>query len=319
MKIAAILVSVAAAISAGAISEESKTIEGQVFIVTGAHESIKLGLVAVAAFNQEEFARSISAVQPGLEAERQELDGLKPSVQRLTSKTKALRDAAWRQHPKTLSRSDASMATTWSELFARASVIASRISWRKQYLASAAPFFKSLPKPIGIVKTDADGKFKLDVSSDKIVLAATATRKVLDEQENYFWAINVKPPANVTLSNDNLTDAASAESALQTGPLSETAGEKDSTKTLSSELEQLIAAASKLASDLKSNAPPAATQPESPQTVTLTRPVVLQIEYGSVSLPAGTKLQFISRDAANVRVRYMGADQLIPISSTDFK
>jgi len=86
VKIAAILVSVAAAISAGAISEESKTIEGQVFIVTGAHESIKLGLVAVAAFNPEEFARSISALQPVLEAERQELDGLKPSVQRLTSK-----------------------------------------------------------------------------------------------------------------------------------------------------------------------------------------------------------------------------------------
>jgi hypothetical protein len=82
------------------------------------------------------------------------------------------------------------------------------------------------------------------VTGDKIVLAAMATRQVLDEQENYFWAITVKPPANVTLSNDNLTDAASAESALQTRRLSETAGEKDTAKTLSSELEQLIAAAS---------------------------------------------------------------------------
>jgi len=318
VKIAAIVVSVAAAMPAAAM-EESKTIEGQVFIVTGAHESIKLGLVAVAAFNQEEFARSISAVQPGLEAERQELDGLKPSVQRLTSITTALRDAAWRQHRKTLSRSDASTATGWSKLYASASVLSSRISWRKQYLASAAPFFKSLPKPIVIVKTDADGKFSLDVPSDKIVLAGTATRKVLDEQENYFWAIDVKPPANVTLSNDNLTDAASEESALRTRRLSETAGEKDTAKTLSSELEQLIAAASKLAPDLKSNAPPASTQPQSPQSVTLTQPVVLQIEYGSVTLPVGTRLQFVSRDAANVRVRYMGSDQLIPISSTDLK
>lgn len=53
--------------------------------------------------------------------------------------------------------------------------------------------------------------------------------------------------------------------------------------------------------------------------VTLTRQVTLKIPYGEIVLPAGKKLSAISRDNANVVIRFDGADHIIPISSTDLK
>jgi hypothetical protein len=53
------------------------------------------------------------------------------------------------------------------------------------------------------------------------------------------------------------------------------------------------------------------------QFVTLTKPVPVQIPYGSTILPPGTKLQLLSRDAQTVDVRYLDSRYTIPISSTD--
>ncbi len=63
---------------------------------------------------------------------------------------------------------------------------------------------------------------------------------------------------------------------------------------------------------------PAATVPStSGQFVTLTKPVPVQIPYGSTILPPGTKLQVLSRDQQTVDVRYQDARYTIPILSTD--
>jgi hypothetical protein len=53
------------------------------------------------------------------------------------------------------------------------------------------------------------------------------------------------------------------------------------------------------------------------QFVTLTKPVTIQIQYGSTLLPAGTKLPVLSREAQTVDIRYMDSRYSIPISSTD--
>lgn len=53
--------------------------------------------------------------------------------------------------------------------------------------------------------------------------------------------------------------------------------------------------------------------------VTLTRPVTIQVSYGTTVLKAGTKLPVLSRDPQNVDIRYLDARYSIPISSTDSK
>jgi hypothetical protein len=62
-------------------------------------------------------------------------------------------------------------------------------------------------------------------------------------------------------------------------------------------------------------------QPTAPneQFVTLTKPVPVQVPYGSTVLQPGTKLQVLSRDQQTVDVRYLDARYTIPISATDLK
>jgi zinc-ribbon domain len=55
------------------------------------------------------------------------------------------------------------------------------------------------------------------------------------------------------------------------------------------------------------------------ETVTLTKPVSVQLQSGTVTLPAGTKLEFVSQVGTKVHVRYLNSDQMIPISATDLK
>jgi hypothetical protein len=59
------------------------------------------------------------------------------------------------------------------------------------------------------------------------------------------------------------------------------------------------------------------TPSATPQSITLTAPVMIQIPYGQTTLQPGTKLPVVSRDAQTVVIEYMGAKYPIPASSTD--
>jgi hypothetical protein len=62
-------------------------------------------------------------------------------------------------------------------------------------------------------------------------------------------------------------------------------------------------------------APLASSTP--PQLVTVLKPVRIKIAYGEATLSPGTQLRIILRAGQTVTVDYMGASQVIPISSTD--
>ncbi len=67
----------------------------------------------------------------------------------------------------------------------------------------------------------------------------------------------------------------------------------------------------------ESSSAPAPPAPEPPKTVTITRPVPIRVPYGLAQIPAGTKLPYTVRGPNTVRVRYMGAEYDVPITSTD--
>jgi hypothetical protein len=78
----------------------------------------------------------------------------------------------------------------------------------------------SLPMPISSVKTDADGRFRLQVPrTGEFVLVATASREFGGGSESYIWAVvdslDGKDSKQVFLSNDNLAQAYSPESVIQ--------------------------------------------------------------------------------------------------------
>jgi len=246
-------------------SAKDNFIDGQVFIVTG-HESVKLGLVTVAAYRPDEFASAAASTQSRIESERPKLDAVRVIAVQMAAVSSELERAVTTADIRAF-KSDA-----WSTLFSDCTKIemntnrlSHRVTWRADYLNSGAPYFKNLPHPIASVKTDADGKFKLELpsSTDQVIVVASATGHVpTGERENYFWAVKVTPPATVTLSNDNLTDSGATDSVLQTlhlltsrpemvdGILTETPYEQDTADKLKDELRKLKSDADKLKHDL---------------------------------------------------------------------
>src|SRR5215467_5181956 len=241
-------------------------IDGQVFIVTGGHERVKLGLVTVAACRPDEFASAAASIQSQIESERAKLDAVRVIAVQMAAVASELERAVTTADIRAFKSDD------WSTLFSDCTKIeintnrlSHRVTWRAGYLNSGAPYFKNLPHPIALVKTDADGKFKLELpsSTDQVIVVASATRHVpTGESENYFWAVKVTPPATVMLSNDNLTDSGATDSVLQTlhlltsrpemvkGVVTEIPYEQDTADTLKDELGKLKADADKLKHDL---------------------------------------------------------------------
>jgi hypothetical protein len=63
--------------------------------------------------------------------------------------------------------------------------------------------------------------------------------------------------------------------------------------------------------------PPQQQLQQQQQMITLTRPVPIQTESGTVTLPVGTKVQFVSQINTKVHVYYLNRDYTIPIDATD--
>ena len=255
-------------------------IDGQVFIVTSGHESVKLGLVAVAACRPDEFASAIASTKSQIESERVKLDNIRPSATGTVELASRLVDGVKKDV------TSPSWATAYKmslEFKTNAEHLADRVSRRSEYLNSAAPYFKNLPHPIALVKTDVDGKFKMELPSsvDQVIIVANTTRQVLlGPLENYFWAVKVKPPATITLSNDNVTHAASGDSALQTLALAGIPNEEDTADNLKSEGRNLVTDAQKIGRELGLDTLPAPPPPQQQlqqqqqqQMITLTQPV----------------------------------------------
>jgi hypothetical protein len=292
-------------------------IDGQVFIVTGGHESVKLGLVAVAACRPDEFASAVASTKSQIESERPKLDDIRLRANKSVELTSHLVDVVNEEVISSFSATLYNVSVDCIKLKVNAEHLADRVSRRSEYLNSAAPYFKNLPHPIALVKTDADGKFKMELPSpiDQVIIVASTTRQVLLGQlENYFWAVKVKPPATTTLSNDNLTHAASSDSALQTLMLTGVPNEEDTADSLKSEGRKLATDTEKILGEIGVPTPP---PPQQPQMISLTQPVPVQTESGTVTLPVGTKLQFFSQINTKVHVYYLNRDYTIPIDATD--
>jgi hypothetical protein len=81
-------------------------------------------------------------------------------------------------------------------------------------------YFNNLPTALAVTKTDADGKFSLQLpQKGEFILAAQAQRLVSNNTEKYFWLIRIHPDGKsvmqVMLSNDNLITVNSSESAVR--------------------------------------------------------------------------------------------------------
>ena len=189
---------------------------GQIFIVTKGHESKKLGLVAVAVFDEKEAKDAIDSVRAKTLPDVARLQKLLPGLKNFSM-------AAW--HSLDLIREEYVRGRSPLELYEASRELqqdAVQLRGNAQkyltYLLSARRFFKELPQPIATTKTDADGNFVIQIPDDRdLVIGAAATRAVFGDTESYHWLVRVPkpPPSRIMLSNDNL--ASTGDSILAAG------------------------------------------------------------------------------------------------------
>jgi hypothetical protein len=207
-----------------------KTIDGQVFIVTAGAQAIKLALVQVAAIPRTEIEKHISDVEMRIASERTKADFSATEASEAAQRTKQaiaggfgewMRRVA-REHPNDHSpeipRAESQKFHAAEQRAAKAAGRLDEALTRQKLLHSAVPYFEGLPQPAATAKTDADGRFQLNIPDEgDYVLVASSTRVVFNTVEKYFWIVRVRAgDSKVTLSNDNLTTSASADSVVTT-------------------------------------------------------------------------------------------------------
>jgi hypothetical protein len=155
-------------------------VTGQVFIVTGGYQSVKLGLVSVEAFDPQECAAAIERVRRQTETEERGLAAIQPTAKEIAAVLKRRNDEAFStMWAAARSGKTAPIPEHSSEVLAKAEVLANFVLPRRQaFLRSGAPYFKALPRPKASAKTDADGNFRLELPHrGEFIIGAVATRK----------------------------------------------------------------------------------------------------------------------------------------------
>ena len=218
----------------------NREVKGEIFIVTAGHESVKLGLVEIGAFQAAGLNALIESVKKKIAEQEAQLAPISNAADKLESSAKQEDEDAthkWIYQGKERFRAISDRAST---LWIDSSKLASRVKSHSKYLQPAMPFFEVLPQPVAASKSDSDGKFTMKLpSSGEIVLCAAADRKVGESTEHYYWMVKVTGNADapITLSNHNLATSDAPESLIR---VAEDSGVKaGSLEDLRSELNKL--------------------------------------------------------------------------------
>jgi len=211
-------------------------LNGEVFIVTKGGENVRLGLVTVQAISEDKMkefiAKKSSESKTEIEKLQKEIEKAEIELADAEKEAKSSEKERDRRFAILLN----SLASKKADSYHKDSVkihesklnilIDKRknldsLKSKQNYYGSAAFYFNDLPDPITSAKTDADGRFTLFISRERrVALAAHASRQVSNKKEKYYWLVWVsldeKPPGNIFLSNDNLTDVGAKDSVITT-------------------------------------------------------------------------------------------------------
>ncbi len=226
---------------------------GDIFIVTRGGQNYKMGLVSVLLFDEDTFSRLMTAktskrseerakLRPAYDAAMQALRDANREEQLAQAAQEAahkkvmanLRDDLhdWGGFQKMLAK-DESLQKQWYALIGVAgkkemAVSAARhdldhVASEYSYCDTCDFLLRDLPHPRATTKSDADGHFVVRLQfARRYGLLARAQRQVIDEVEDYCWALWIafgQPQrTRLFLSNDNLVQQVSVESAFKAEP-----------------------------------------------------------------------------------------------------
>jgi hypothetical protein len=195
-------------------SPSAPEVSGDVFIVTKGGTNIKLGLVEIFIYKENnikpyikskyEFAKAkILPLQADLNKMKHEVEKLKKECDETTKHEDRYKDIDDEKYTADLHASR-EIIYKYSDKYNEFHKTYDELS---RYVG-AEYYIRGLPIPMLTTKTDADGKFTINLKSGKYALIASASRTIGEDKEVYYWLIwvSVKPNQrnNIMLSNDNL-------------------------------------------------------------------------------------------------------------------
>jgi hypothetical protein len=352
-----IVVSAALPLATCSHSLLDREISGQVFVVRGDGQSVKLGRVEVRIFDANELANQLRSASQSLAEDRAEAEKLKQRTEQFEAKLKRIVD-----HLGELARATSLEATdqrfSHLESSGMGLVIVdvprlkTDVEHYTDYVASAAPLFAKIAlRPLVSAKTDADGRFTVTAPrGHSLAAVASAERYAGDSEELYFWAINV-PGDTVMLSNDNEVSSRSGDSLVHCTVLRrDIMSDLKEKQELEARLRNLVKQTSDLVEQasvipgvlpdgkprfdrsvvmglLEEPSPPPGLSPgkdakndaATTGSIKLLQPISIQIPSGGTSvLPAGTVLQYSALQNGYLRVHYAGTTYWVPKGQTDF-
>ncbi len=207
-------------------SPELRRLRGQIFIVTNARANVRLGMVTVSAVREAEVRAYLDAKAKDAAEQTTRLEVALASAERAVAVSQVAVRAAkkadereWRQfleHPSMpYNSAEYQRAIRAAEKHRDENAVAvARVQRQLSLLGTSEYLCSSIPAGAASAKSDADGRFTLDVpAGEEIVLAAQASRQVFGTSETYCWL--VKPTGEETLlSNDNQVTSGEAQFGL---------------------------------------------------------------------------------------------------------
>jgi hypothetical protein len=302
---------------AGSLAEQTaaQTISGQVFIVTRAHETVKLALVPIEIYRADDVEAAITAVDASLQADRERMASFNAVVDaqyktaELASEllSKAVRDSY------SVPRLNAAESGAGLEhALSRLQLAAAK---RNAFLNGGAKYFARLRKdarPVASTKSDADGKFVVPIpDSGRFAIAASAQRETPNTVELYSWLVRAEPQVNLT--NENLTETDDQSSFLKRKRDDPLADPSMSEASLSAMLNKIK---TDYADVIQAIADARAGKFKARVVTTRTR---LQTPRGEIIVDPGTVLQVISIDGDSLTVSSVYGAATIPLSATEIK
>ncbi|MDB4747719.1 hypothetical protein OAF95_05535 [Akkermansiaceae bacterium] len=185
--------------------KEEVEVEGQVFVVTKGRENIKMGLTPIYVVSDEEFQKIAAELAEEIQSFRVEGIQWEANSEARTKFIRALlamEERGWAKPALAALREE--VAAGMAE-----HLLKNRFLVHEDLERSKVLLFSMMPE--ATTKTDADGKFKISLSS-KSWLIAQGQRSVGKESEDYLWIAPIGEPekaskSSLLISNDSGYDS----------------------------------------------------------------------------------------------------------------
>lgn len=186
---------------------KKQSIAGQSYIVTKGSGVYKLALLEVAFYREDEFEREMRAYAATKKEDYKDLYAeLMESETQLVDSRRSLISV---ENGITVGLNRENDRSVAYDIYRASTLKFKQKALSYKQVAYAEPVFDKLI-PTKSTKTDADGKFQVELPTGNYVIYSKGSRAVGRLEENYRWLLKLElkqSPNQLNLTNDNLTDS----------------------------------------------------------------------------------------------------------------